>query len=363
MDASRLQSIQALRFAAALAVIFYHLGYLLYDGAPFIDAIRPIISSGYAGVDVFFVISGFIIFMVSTKIDWSQGALPAALDFGFRRVTRVYPLYWVCFLVVTALVIAGAPQLVGREWSLDNWIADAFLFSLDNKLVPVAWTLTYEIYFYACFSAALLFGPRFYLPALCVWVAGSVAAIGLNYALPSGVADGSWRTAVWSNALVLEFVMGMAAAALIARGHRRGAWLALVAAVLFFVIGHLAPYGYRAVTFGPGAALIVYGLASLEMQGRLVSMRYVAWLGDASYSLYLWQEIPLYFARFALDQLGWRQVLGGAPSALAMIAACILVSLLRYRFIERPVIAASRRRRVQAPAYTPSSATSPRTSA
>ena len=97
MDASRRQSIQALRFAGALAVIFYHLGYPLYDGAPVIDAIRPITSSGYAGVDVFFVISGFIIFMVSTKIDWSQGALPAALDFGFRRATRIYPLSWVCF--------------------------------------------------------------------------------------------------------------------------------------------------------------------------------------------------------------------------------------------------------------------------
>ena len=50
---------------------------------------------------------------------------------------------------MTALVIVGARQLVGREWSLDNRIADAFLFSLDNKQVPVAWTLAYE-YFYAC---------------------------------------------------------------------------------------------------------------------------------------------------------------------------------------------------------------------
>jgi exopolysaccharide production protein ExoZ len=143
--------------------------------------------------------------------------------------------------------------------------------------------------------------------------------------------------------------MGMAAAALIARGYRRGAWPALIGAVACFVIGHLAPYGYRAVTFGPGAALVVYGLASLELQGRLLDMRHLAWLGDASYSLYLWQEIPLFFVRYAFDQMGWRPVLGGAAAALAMVAACILVSLLSYRFIEKPIIAGGRRRRVTAP--------------
>lgn len=362
VETSRLQSIQALRFAAALAVIVYHVGYVLYENAPVVAALRPVTASGYAGVDVFFVISGFIIFMVSTKIDWSKGTLPAALDFGSRRATRIYPVYWACFLVMTALIIAGAPQAVGREWTLGNWIADAFLLSLDNKQVPVAWTLTYEIYFYACFGVALLFGPRFYLPALGVWVAGSVAAIGLNCALPSGAAEGWWRTAIWSNALVLEFVMGMAAAALIARGYRRGTSPALIAAVPFLILGHFAGESHRVVTFGPGAALIVYGLASLEMQGRLVDLRHVAWLGDASYSLYLWQEIPLFFVRFASDQMGWRSVLGGAPAALAIIAACILVSLLSYRFIERPVIAATRRRRMRAPVLAPASAASPPTS-
>lgn len=185
METSKLRSIQALRFVAALAVIAFHLTYLLRD-TPFIEAIRPIARSGYAGVDVFFVISGFIIFTVSTKIDWSQGARPAAFDFAFRRAARVYPLYWFCFLISTALIIAGAPHVIGSEWTLDNWTANAFLFSTFNKQVPVAWTLAYEIYFYSCFSVALLFGPRFYLPALCLWAAGSVVGIGLNCLLPSG---------------------------------------------------------------------------------------------------------------------------------------------------------------------------------
>jgi peptidoglycan/LPS O-acetylase OafA/YrhL len=362
MGTAQLQSIQVLRFAAALAVIAFHLGYLLWGNSSFFDEIRPIARSGFAGVDMFFVISGFIIFMVSTKIDWSQGALPAAFGFAFRRAARIYPLYWLCFLVSTALIIAGAAQVFNSTWTLDNWTANALLFSTYNRQVPVAWTLAYEIYFYACFSAVLLFGPRFYLPALCLWAAGSVIAIVLNYALPPGMADGSWRTAIWSNALVLEFVMGVVVASLIARGYRRGAWLALIGSVPFLVLGHYGGESYRAVTFGPGAALIVYGLVSLELQDRLVSMRYVAWLGDASYSLYLWQEIPLYFTRFVFDQMGWRQVLGGAPAALAMVAACILVSLLSYRFIEKPVIAASRRRFMGASAFTPSSAANPRTS-
>jgi peptidoglycan/LPS O-acetylase OafA/YrhL len=358
MGTARLQSIQALRFAAALAVIAFHLTYLLWD-TPVIAAIRPIAAAGNSGVDVFFVISGFVIFTVSRKIDWSEGAQAAAFDFAFRRATRIYPLYWSCFLVSVALIIAGAAPVVGSAWTLDNWRANAFLFSTYNKQVPVAWTLAYEMYFYACFSAVLLFGQRFHLHGLRLWVAGTAVAIALNYTLPPGVAGGSWRTAVWSNASVLEFVMGMITAALIERGYRGGAWLALIAAVPFFVLGHLTGESHRAVTFGPGAALVVYGLVSLEIQGRLVSMRYVAWLGDASYSLYLWQEIPLYFTRLVFDQMGWRQVLGGVPVVLAMIAACIVVSLLSYRFIEKPIMAASRRRSVPVSALSDAS---PRTS-
>lgn len=355
METSRLQSIQALRFAAAFAVIAFHLTYWLWDTAV-IAVIRPIAGAGNSGVDVFFVISGFVIFAVSRKIDWSQGAQAAAFDFAFRRAARIYPVYWFCFLISVTLIVTGAAQAVGSAWTLDNWRANALLLSIHNKQVPVAWTLAYEMYFYACFSAVLLFGPRFHLHALNLWVAGSVVAVALNYALPSGTAVGSWRMAVWSNPLVLEFVMGMVAAALIGRGYRRGAWPALIAAVPLFVLGHLAGESHRAVTFGPGAALIVYGLASLELQARLVDLRYVAWLGDASYSLYLWQEIPLYFTRFVFDQMGWRQVLGGVPALLAMIAACILVALLSYRFIERPILAASRRRSAPASALSAASA-------
>ena len=357
MDTSRLQSIQALRFAAALAVIAFHLTFLLWD-TPFHAWIRPVARNGYAGVDVFFVISGFIIFTVSRKLDWSQGALPAALGFALRRAVRIYPLYWLCFLVSTVLILTGTAQVVHSVWNLDNWWANAFLINIYNTQVPVAWTLAYEVYFYACFSVALLFGPRFHLPALGLWVAGSVVAIGLNYS-PSGTPHNPWQ--VWSNALVLEFVMGMLVAILISRGYRRGAWLALIGSVPFFVLGDSSPESYRAFTFGPAAALLVYGLVSLEVQQRLPNMRYLAVLGDASYSLYLWQEIPNYFVRLAFDEMGWRQVWGGVPAALTMVAACILVSLLSYRFIERPILAASRRFRVPASLLSPSSAASART--
>jgi peptidoglycan/LPS O-acetylase OafA/YrhL len=349
-----------LRFAAALAVIAFHLTFLLWN-TPFHAAIAPVARSGKAGVDVFFVISGFIIFMVSTKLDWSQGALPVAFGFALRRAARIYPLYWLVFLVSTTLIITGAAQVVNNEWTLDHWTANALLLSSYNKQVPVAWTLAYELYFYACFSVALLFGPRFFLPALWLWVAASVIAIGQNYPLPRDGAGGdSWRTGIWANPLVLEFAMGMIVASLIARGYRRGAWLALLGSVPLFVLGDATAESIRAFTFGPAAALLVYGFVSLEIQNRLPNMRYVAWLGDASYSLYLWQAIPLYFTLLSFDQMGWRQVLGGFPAAFAMIAACILVSLLSYRFIEKPILAASYRQHMRALLIAPS-APNPRT--
>jgi peptidoglycan/LPS O-acetylase OafA/YrhL len=92
---------------------------------------------------------------------------------------------------------------------------------------------------------------------------------------------------------------------------------------------------------------------SLELQNRFANIRYVARFGDASYSLYLWQDIPLHFTRLAFDEMGWRQVWGGVPAAFAMVAACILISLLSYRFIEKPILAASRRWRVRVSVIAP----------
>src|SRR5580658_5421280 len=144
-----LLSIQALRALAATAVVAYH---ALQWGSGGFDV-------GRAGVDVFFVISGFIMWRVTSGRDVTPGA------FLWRRVTRVAPLYWLTTLAVlaAALVWPGFLPEVRPGWR-HLALSLAFIPHLDPRglpfpTLPPGWTLDYEALFYLTFAAALA-GPR-----------------------------------------------------------------------------------------------------------------------------------------------------------------------------------------------------------
>ena len=154
----RLRNIQAVRFAAALAVVLFHLTFLYHDVAA-MTALGWLRHVGWAGVDIFFVISGFIIYSVTARLDWSAGAPRIAAVFLARRIVRIYPIYWFYFAVFATFVAIGAPAVFRNGWNLDYWPEQLLLLRwMDHKLIPVAWRLTYEMFFYLCFAVTLLFG-------------------------------------------------------------------------------------------------------------------------------------------------------------------------------------------------------------
>jgi peptidoglycan/LPS O-acetylase OafA/YrhL len=344
----KLRNVQALRFLAALAVVFFHLTFIYYNTPVIEGPLRWLRHVGFAGVDVFFVISGFIIFTVSARLDWSAPPAAVAAEFFARRLVRVYPIYWFYFVIFTTLTALGVAAALRSEWNLDDLPTSFLLLNRYNKQMPVAWSLVYEMFFYLCVSVALLFGRRHYRKVLALWLSAEVIIGVANHFMSNETLWGPWRWQVFSNPLVIEFAIGCLVGFLVERGYLGYRTLAAVLAVAFFAAGgywastHTTPDfhadDYRPVTFGIGAGLLVYSACTLEIAGKFVAPAWMVRLGDASYSLYLCQALPLHAVRYALERLDMVQLWWGIPAVLLTVAVTILLALASFALLERPMV-------------------------
>lgn len=302
----RLRSLQVLRFLAALSVAVCHVDAILFGQA----------HAGAFGVDVFFVLSGFVITVTAR-------ANPT--DFLKKRLIRVLPIYWA--LTAPALIIMGglAPQRVIA--SLTLWPAyDVW----TPPVLEVAWSLSFELVFYVA-TALVLAGVR------ARWIIGAWIVAGVL-----GPITG-WQPLLFlGSPLVAEFLLGVGLALW---GQRRTAFggVALLAglAVLgwFWVTG---PAGldtrivgpeawWRVLFWGVPAALIVYGALQFEAVFRARWAVPFVFLGEASYALYL-LHVPLIHVVKNIAG-GW----AGAP--ILALALCVGAAAALYAYIERPMLA------------------------
>jgi peptidoglycan/LPS O-acetylase OafA/YrhL len=328
---SQLISIQLLRAIAALSVVVGH-------------AITEIHQAGVSypnlpvnfgiGVDIFFIVSGFVMVLTGGKLAGSRGA---PLEFMWRRVIRVVPLYWLYTLAMLIAIWLFPSQLNNSSTSLRQ-VACSLLFLPCNDpvtgyhpVLSLGWTLNYEMFFYLLFAAALAFRPasawflRLWGLLLAALVAGAVLG-------------GPFR--FWGDAIILEFLAGAVIALLFQRfGSIRSAtgfWVAvLTAGVLYFTLtegneSRFISLGLPAILFAAG---FVFALPeSLERRGA----GFAHFFGDSSYSLYLSHPFTL-----ALVKMVWSRL----DSAHAYPTAYLVVSLsaavvgarLSYVFLEKPL--------------------------
>lgn len=337
--AAQLQSIQALRAVAALLVVFGHAAHESETIAERIG-LAPLHTSflhSGGGVDIFFVISGFIMVHTSAGLFGQPGAWRTFLT---RRIVRIVPLYW----LLTSLLLIGAlflPQLLNVP--IGDWrhILASYLFLPSLRggyeirpVMALGWTLNLEMLFYLLFAAAMLLPLRRGMFTLgCVLLA--LALIGAAFQ-PSQV-----QLAFWTQAIILEFLFGC----LLALLYRQGFRLPAIAAAASVTLGLAALLKWpgiddpswlpQVLRLGLPAALIVGGAALYDGAApRLVLP--LAVVGDASYSLYL-------FHPFALRPLRdiWVRVVGtNLPLEVYMvvaIAVATLSAMLLYRLVERPL--------------------------
>ena len=303
-------------------------------GAP---ALITLFQSGHAGVDLFFAISGFIILFVHRQDIGRPSRLGRYLS---RRFKRVMPLYWVALAATVVMGAAGShapPSAVTLVW------AATLLPTVNQPLLGIAWTLQFEIVFYGVFAVlivnrmagAILIGGWF------AWIAA--AALGLHFNQVPGALCGIYG---------LEFLMGMAAAYVVNQSWMRRPWSMALAGLALFVTmmvmesAGLAD-GFAAsarLVYGPAAALLIAGLATVEQGGGMRVPLWLQRLGGASYSIYLFQFIfigPVWQA--------WLKAGLGHPGTrlfcfFALAAAALIGGLLVSRLVEQPLLSLTRRR-------------------
>ena len=351
MSSSLLINVQALRLIAALLVVLYHtadqVGATTPEGSRLFEMFGLV---GFAGVDLFFVISGFI--MAHTTQEQFGG--PAAWGFTKRRIARIYSGYWPVF-VLTALLLSvwGAPLL-----SRVAWVGAWFLWPthIDRLLIGVSWTLIFEMVFYLFFAVIIASTHKnrgrilfIVLLSAALWVIYGEFFRGIY--TPQTLPKVDVYESYLLSPLFIEFLAG-ALLAIYVRGRPNGAgalWL-LAGSAMFVACGWVNAsvfdgaigYGYhfwRALIFTPASLAILLGLCRLEHRGLVAPLRLSLIGGGASYALYLIHTQLLYVAY----QLGIRDLLKGYSawvielSYLALVIVIVIYSVCHWRWIERPV--------------------------
>ncbi|AFL49966.1 exopolysaccharide production protein ExoZ [Sinorhizobium fredii] len=314
-----IRAIQYLRAAAALAVVIFHAA----------EKTGHHFAIGAAGVDVFFVISGFIMWVISDR----RPATPA--KFMWERIRRIVPVYWFATAVMVAGALAGLfPNMV---LTVDHVLASLFFIPTrspsSGEIWPVlvqGWTLNFEMLFYGVFAVSLLLPRQWRLPAIAgLFVA--LAAIGLLVPVENAL----WLT--YTRPIILEFVAGMILGEfwLRRRVPRPAIGSFLIACSLggFALIGSLhLPFDER--TTGPLGVLLVLGALSIEATGRVPMLNLPSLLGNASYSIYLWHSFAISVVAKAANMLG----IHPAISMSLGIVAGTLLGIAAYLFLERPLL-------------------------
>lgn len=315
----KLDNIQLLRAVAAVMVAFAHIDHLgIFD--------PKIISPGYtptsfisfsSGVDIFFIISGFIITISSRKsIDIKA--------FISKRATRIIPLYW---SVLTAFIILKLLKIFILNTSDQNGkmnflsIFTSYFFipydsmgygkSYPFPLLDLGWTLNFEVFFYLIFALCMMAGSKHLVGLL---IAGLLACVTLGQVAP----DLPLPFSFWFQPIILEFLAGLVLALIYRAGVRLNpaVQIAFIIAGLliwiflressFVVIPSDAKGSYswpRILSGGAGALCIMIGAALSKKQVTGIVARIGNALGASSYALYLTHVFTIIAVQIALKAL------------------------------------------------------------
>jgi exopolysaccharide production protein ExoZ len=330
---SRHPGIQLLRALAAVMVL---VGHVLAEAEHYFEQSFALARLPWTrGVDIFFVISGFIITLSASRI-W--GTRRASLRFIRHRILRVVPLYYLfTTLMVAALILV--PTGV-KDTVLDPLqIISSYLFipyeRYDGRIAPVlslGWTLNYEMFFYGIMALALALPRR----------AGLLVALGVLTGLSvMGIIARPNQTmlAFWTNPIILTFVFGI----LIARAQMAG-MAPKKGGMAVFVIGLGALLVLNTVVFdlprfissGIPAAMIV--AAPVLFSKQTWAPRLGLLMGDASYALYLSHRFILRAATLVLLPLLPASAPGASIYTLLVCGAAILAGICIYFWIETPML-------------------------
>lgn len=333
-----LANIQALRALAAMLVVIVHLEML---GRPL--GLKPVDTEMFAvGVDLFFVISGFIMVYTTSRKTLTP------LKFLLNRIARIAPLYWLVTFGVFVIALA-APSVLGGTTATAPHLFKSLAFipyvredGLIRPMLFVGWSLNLEMLFYVIFALALLI--RRVTPRIVTGAAVLVAMTVIGHVAHGGLSP---VARFLTQSILLEFALGMLIG-LVFRKLPTSPRIAQVAAlaipVLLLLLLFLAriPLGGWPLMSIPAGLIVVSALIA-ERGGLRLEQRIVKLLGDASYALYLTHPLVTQAIGKIAQKL---HLLSAVTSPLLMVLVMgitIAVSVLVHVLVERPMSRAAHR--------------------
>ncbi|MCM2131711.1 acyltransferase family protein [Larsenimonas rhizosphaerae] len=317
-------SVQGLRAFAAWLVVFHHFMQVFFDFNATTTTGHLLSTRGQAGVDIFFVISGFVIY-ISTA-----GREMASHTFLIHRLARVVPAYWLYTLITAGIITFAGEVMPVYGVSMRELLYSLFFLPSQNPggfglypILPVGWSLNFEMLFYVIFALSFVAGERYRL-----WLVAGLLAVMCPL-----LAQQPFISNFYTNPMMYEFILGIGIGVIYRRGYiPQGRWIPLMLAVLAvaFMLKFDDQSPYRLVTWGVPGALLVGCAISLEAHFQRLPL--LKQLGDWSYSVYLVHIIVLWSGEYLLT----RQLdISPAMTLLACLPVILGLSWLSFEVIEK----------------------------
>jgi len=292
---------------------------------------------GEKGVDLFFVLSGFVMWL--TTADKQVGPL----QFYRRRIERIVPVYWLFTLAAAFIALLLPSYLKSTIFDVPHLLGSLFFIPWTNAADPTGvliapvvipgWTLNYEMYFYLIFGALLLLPKNVRILAL------GLALTGL-YVLFSSSPEGGVVARFYGNPIIFEFLGGVVLAWLYLGKRLLPTGVAVPLVPLAFA-GLVILDGWhsglpRLVSAGIPSLLLIYALISIDFT-KVREFKTLHLIGDASYSLYLSHVFTLVAVRVAYGFLPFDWMQHELIFIFFCLVGSVIVSLFVYRCFEAPV--------------------------
>ncbi|HFI5640609.1 TPA: acyltransferase family protein [Raoultella planticola] len=304
-------SIQQLRGIAVLLVVLFHMTTKLRDNGLWDYSF----SIGMSGVDIFFTISGFIMMLISNRESKST-------TFILKRIIRIYPVYFIVAAIFIIMFysfpgISNSHNL-DKKFSLLNTVT---LFPLNDNIVMVGWTLSYELFFYIVFALCMQFPVRKEISIPLLITVSFILGRFLN-------------NDFLSNSVVFEFILGVFSYLIYSKNIFSGNVIFNLL-VISISIGWmcLSPFGVRFYDLGIPSFLIFNSYVTLlrNANGGLLSL-----IGDASYSIYLTHLLSI--SAIFLIEHKFFLINNVAILYITMLISALIFGIAFHLSIEKPII-------------------------
>ena len=338
MHQKKFISIQVLRGIAAIMVMLYHA--TRHYNLKGLNFLGNIFKNGYLGVDIFFVLSGFVITISS--VEYFKNKNPT--EFMFKRLIRIFPSFWLYLLLPLTILYFVLPQFINDKSAFEflNYLKVFFLVFNHPTISHVTWTLSFELYFYFLFLM-IIFNEKFKFLVICILICSILNLIGLP------VSQNLYFKKYLFSPLILEFLLGVLIAFILGKIRSKQKYLDLIfllaSITLFLLSSYLDENNYihiskhnRFLYFGIASFLLILSSLLFENFNKISISKSLILVGDSSYVLYLIHSIILSFFNNSLILTGRFIIFNNQITTLFICLIIVVISIIIHKYTEKPMI-------------------------